>query len=713
MLVAVNEPPRVRPVSLVERVATTALVPVLILLGERIPLSHVNADVFASGSVRLSPLAVGLGPFITAYALVELAALVIPSWRRWRHEARGRVRLERMSGVLAIALALVQAFGVAQSLEAAGIATDPGWGTRVVLTATLVGGACAMALAARWATRRGLVNGYVLWWTLPVVIDLGRGAAFRQAAVHGGTRDVVLLGVALAVAIAATVVAVARGDASPAAVRVDDSAYRGGTTGAPRPSFPIPVSSLQPITFAGAVLMFPAVLASLHVPGMRELQAVVQRGDVPFEAAYLTLIAFATVVAAALLYRPDEVSTFMRRLGSVSDATARADTVSALRRAMLPTLAYLLVLVLASRTAHGKASAIPAMVTVALATAALVDLVRSVAAHARERDLVCVTQLHDAYAVAALRAALGAEGIVARPRGMAVLSLLQAFGPYAPAELYVRERDAERASALLRHWAGGEAKPAASPASARGEEPIGWSPRTRAVVMAALGAVVVAVGLVPRAGEGPPPKRAEIALVRVDDDADPLREDDGPEGVAIYAEAVPLGPGKTERRSYARIALRDGESMQAAWARLLPWLQRIPLAPGERWAWEPVTEPETREDADGVTRFRVTALRTFLLAGAPAVTTADVESADVGLDDEPMGRAYVLVTLTPSGGERFYQMTEDWVGRRLAIVIDDHIASAPVIRSPIGGGRVTITMGAAGERDQQLADARRLAASLR
>jgi preprotein translocase subunit SecD len=55
--------------------------------------------------------------------------------------------------------------------------------------------------------------------------------------------------------------------------------------------------------------------------------------------------------------------------------------------------------------------------------------------------------------------------------------------------------------------------------------------------------------------------------------------------------------------------------------------------------------------------------------------------------------------------------TRDWVQRRLAILVDGRVDSAPVVKSEIGGGRLTITMGA-GEPEKQLADARRLAASL-
>jgi hypothetical protein len=39
----VSDLPRVRPVSLVERVATTALVPALVMLADRIPLANARA----------------------------------------------------------------------------------------------------------------------------------------------------------------------------------------------------------------------------------------------------------------------------------------------------------------------------------------------------------------------------------------------------------------------------------------------------------------------------------------------------------------------------------------------------------------------------------------------------------------------------------------------------------------------------------------------
>jgi preprotein translocase subunit SecD len=52
---------------------------------------------------------------------------------------------------------------------------------------------------------------------------------------------------------------------------------------------------------------------------------------------------------------------------------------------------------------------------------------------------------------------------------------------------------------------------------------------------------------------------------------------------------------------------------------------------------------------------------------------------------------YVAITLTAPGGALFERITGDNVGRRLAIVLDGKVQSAPVIKDRIGGGRAVIT----------------------
>jgi preprotein translocase subunit SecD len=116
-------------------------------------------------------------------------------------------------------------------------------------------------------------------------------------------------------------------------------------------------------------------------------------------------------------------------------------------------------------------------------------------------------------------------------------------------------------------------------------------------------------------------------------------------------------------------------------------------------------------DDDEGTSFHEVGLRTLVLTGSPIVTAADVEGADVGKEKDAYGGYYVMVTLGPGGAERFRAATREWIDRRLAIVVNGHVDSAPIVKSEIGGGRMTITMGA-GTPEKQLADARSLAASL-
>jgi preprotein translocase subunit SecD len=56
-------------------------------------------------------------------------------------------------------------------------------------------------------------------------------------------------------------------------------------------------------------------------------------------------------------------------------------------------------------------------------------------------------------------------------------------------------------------------------------------------------------------------------------------------------------------------------------------------------------------------------------------------------------RPEVLIEFNRWGGRRFGEMTGKAVGKRMAIILDDKVTSAPVIQSKIDGGRSSITMG--------------------
>lgn len=67
---------------------------------------------------------------------------------------------------------------------------------------------------------------------------------------------------------------------------------------------------------------------------------------------------------------------------------------------------------------------------------------------------------------------------------------------------------------------------------------------------------------------------------------------------------------------------------------------------------------------------------------------------------------------TADGGRRFALLTRGLVRRRLAIVLDERVLSAPLVQEEIDGGRAVITMGGVGTSEEQLAEARALAVAL-
>ncbi|WP_428265933.1 protein translocase subunit SecD [Haliangium sp.] len=84
--------------------------------------------------------------------------------------------------------------------------------------------------------------------------------------------------------------------------------------------------------------------------------------------------------------------------------------------------------------------------------------------------------------------------------------------------------------------------------------------------------------------------------------------------------------------------------------------------------------------------------RTFYLWRAVELSGSSVADA-YKYWDPTTNRPAVLVVFNRYGGRRFGEMTSKNVGKKMAIILDNKVNSAPVIQDAITGGRSTITMG--------------------
>ncbi len=84
------------------------------------------------------------------------------------------------------------------------------------------------------------------------------------------------------------------------------------------------------------------------------------------------------------------------------------------------------------------------------------------------------------------------------------------------------------------------------------------------------------------------------------------------------------------------------------------------------------------------------------------LTGADLSTARVSID-QTTSEPYVSVELNKAGAKTFAEVTEKHVGRRLAIILDGNVHSAPVIRERIPSGQAQITGGFTTEEATDLA----------
>jgi preprotein translocase subunit SecD len=105
--------------------------------------------------------------------------------------------------------------------------------------------------------------------------------------------------------------------------------------------------------------------------------------------------------------------------------------------------------------------------------------------------------------------------------------------------------------------------------------------------------------------------------------------------------------------------------------------------------------------------------RTYTLKADVALTGDDLVNAQVAMGSPEQPQPYVAIEFSPTGRQLFGDLTTKNVGKRMAIVLEDVVDSAPVINEPITGGNASITMGGNRTREEMVKDANSLALVLK
>ena len=132
------------------------------------------------------------------------------------------------------------------------------------------------------------------------------------------------------------------------------------------------------------------------------------------------------------------------------------------------------------------------------------------------------------------------------------------------------------------------------------------------------------------------------------------------------------------------------------------------VLPQQAFSLRAVVEPGHDEPVDAVLEDCSREPCQPMSLGAPQLDASHVANASVQFDD--VGQPMVQIVFTPPGAQAFGDWTGDMVEKRIAIVLDEQVMSAPVVREAITGGVAVISMGV--HSPDTLAEARALAAAL-
>jgi preprotein translocase subunit SecD len=198
---------------------------------------------------------------------------------------------------------------------------------------------------------------------------------------------------------------------------------------------------------------------------------------------------------------------------------------------------------------------------------------------------------------------------------------------------------------------------------------------------------------------------ARLDFAMVDDDANPLKavpDADLPSGIAVYAETIPAGfDAAGNKRSASVSFLRVGDPRGGG--ALAEYAKKLLVPAGEHIVLQALTQfdPDTSRSTDS--GWRTLLVKDGAVLGGENVDEASVQPPkDIGRDGYG-----VLVKFDAAGAAALASASAANVNRRMAIVLDGVVETAPVIRAPIPGGYATITMGA-GDPEKQLHEARQL-----
>jgi preprotein translocase subunit SecY len=282
-------------------------------------------SMFTGGALsRMGILALGIMPYISASIIIQLLSSMWAPLEQLKKEGdAGRKKINQYTRYATVFLATFQAYGLAASLEAGSLVTDPGWFFRISTVVTLVGGTMFLMWLGEQITARGIGNGISLIIFVGIIAELP--AALTQFLVQSsesGANPLIVIGVfVMVVAVIGFVVFMERAlrkvHIQYPRRQVGMKMYEGGNSHLPIKVNP---AGVIPAIFASSLLLLPTTLATFSGgstnPFMSTLLAYFGPGK-PLYLLFFTvmIVFFSFFYTTNVAFKTDEVADNLKNQG--------------------------------------------------------------------------------------------------------------------------------------------------------------------------------------------------------------------------------------------------------------------------------------------------------------------------------------------------------------------------------------------------------------
>ena len=242
---------------------------------------------------------------------------MVPSLEQLKKEGeQGRKKINQYTRLGTVALATVQAYGLAVSLESGDLATEPGMYFRFATMITLVGGTMFLMWLGEQITARGIGNGISLIIVVGIIAEVPAAIAqFFASGRSGAISPAVIIGVL--VMVIATIMFVVFMERALRKIhiqyprrQVGMKVYDGGSSNLPVKVNP---AGVIPAIFASSLLLLPITISTFSGNTTSPIMSWVLANFGPGQPLYLTfmvamVVFFTYFYTFNVSFKPDDVA---------------------------------------------------------------------------------------------------------------------------------------------------------------------------------------------------------------------------------------------------------------------------------------------------------------------------------------------------------------------------------------------------------------------